>query len=225
MIGQGVAQGVSNKITGIPTPAASPTGLQQGQQQLDYMDTAFPGTTPWERLGQSSAMGGIASSAIQAQSALQMQRNQLANENVLQARELATRLMVTKQNNRVQAMGYGSPMGVRAAQAMMNLYDGQDAADYDTFVKQGREELPSKIQAHQYNAPTSAMKSYFDKGGEAAGRLGGSLLGDSTTPTMFSAYDISRAQKNQEYKYSQIRKREGVKGHQKAAFDKIGRKY
>jgi len=43
---------VGDKIFGLPKPKV---GEEGGIQQRDFMDAAFPGTTPWERLGGNSA--------------------------------------------------------------------------------------------------------------------------------------------------------------------------
>ena len=40
----------ADRAIGIPTA---------GQMQADYLNRAFPGTTPWERLGSPSALGGV----------------------------------------------------------------------------------------------------------------------------------------------------------------------
>jgi len=42
-----------------------PTGAQSGQWAKDYYDYAFPGTTPWERLGTSNPSGQVASTTME----------------------------------------------------------------------------------------------------------------------------------------------------------------
>ena len=124
-----------NKVQGVPTPGSLATGLYQGQQTLDYMNTAFPGTTPWERLGVSSPTGALAGQLIQTQSQqeiadkqreteLLMQERELATRTNIQMMDLANRTKIAERNNRVTAMGYGSPMGVEAARSMLEMRDG-----------------------------------------------------------------------------------------------------
>jgi len=107
-IGSGVGNSVVNKVNGIPTPN-TPSGAAQGAQSLDYFNTAFPGTTPWERLGSQSPMGAIASSAITSRAQMDMQQ-----------REIVSRAIQAERANEALAFGHGSPMGVKSAIEMRN---------------------------------------------------------------------------------------------------------
>jgi len=108
------------KVEGIPTP----DGASQGIQQREYMDSAYPGTTPWERLGVGQAGQSVASSAISAQSQQALQKREMINQNVMQMRELAARQSINAAQLRTQAMGYGSIGGTQGAKAMLDLHDG-----------------------------------------------------------------------------------------------------
>jgi len=78
----GGIMGLFQKKKKAPTP---PTGAQLGQSALDYYNTAFPGTTPWERLGTSNPAGGVASSSMETQT----QTNNANSERSFQHRQLA----------------------------------------------------------------------------------------------------------------------------------------
>lgn len=60
---------ISDWIFGKKKVPAPPTGQQLGLSAHDYYDAAFPGTTPWERLGTSNPAGGVAETAMQGISA------------------------------------------------------------------------------------------------------------------------------------------------------------
>lgn len=158
-VGSAISKPIVDKITGVPTPqdAVKDTklsGVEQGVQSRDYYDTAFPGTTPWERLGTSSPMGVIASSLISSKSAQFMQDRQNKFENNMKLRELVTQMEIAKQNNRVQAMGYGSPMGVEGARKMLDVFEGKDVSE--------TEKTKADIQREKYGSMTSAGKSIYD---------------------------------------------------------------
>lgn len=74
--------GLGRKKQKAPTP---PTGTQFGQSALDYYNTAFPGTTPLERLGTSNPAGGVASSSMETQT----QTNTANSERAFQHKQLA----------------------------------------------------------------------------------------------------------------------------------------
>lgn len=53
---------VTDKIFGIPTPK---TGQESGQEQYNYDQARFPGTSAWERLGSNPGFAGQQVAAIQ----------------------------------------------------------------------------------------------------------------------------------------------------------------
>lgn len=91
-IGNSIGDTIGKKIEGVPTPM---TGQEAGQWQAAFQDAAYPGTTPWERLGQSPAT----SAAIESQSQQKIASRQQRNEQILQMRQLENIKDVTKMQN------------------------------------------------------------------------------------------------------------------------------
>lgn len=89
------ARGLANDALGIPTA---------GQSALQYMNEAFPGTTPWERLGSPASKAGTE---------LSSQRN----ARQLQMRELKTRKDVA----RIQANAQVEAATVQARPGMLRV--------------------------------------------------------------------------------------------------------
>ena len=90
----------AGKIPGVPTPLGAMSGAEAGGWQKDYMDNAYPGTTPWERLGAPGAAG----SAVTADTAAK-------TEQTMQKRELAVRERIANNSNLAQIIAATSPMG------------------------------------------------------------------------------------------------------------------
>lgn len=130
MAGQ-TASAVSNtrKVPGIPTPTS---GSESGLDYRGFMDEAFPGTTPWERLGAST--GGQPAATLTAGSAQSMQN-----------REFQQQKKITEMNNRASIIGSSSLGGAEEAQSKLMSYMFGVGSPYDTQVKQQREILPKKI--------------------------------------------------------------------------------
>jgi len=162
MLAGAVGSAVSGKVNGVPTPSNAQSGTAQGQSQLDFMNTAYPGTTPWERLG-NTGMSGIASSAISANAAEKQQSRQLAHERQIETARLLVQQAIATKQAKAQVLSAGSPMGVSAAKQLANALDDKPVSEYDTFVKQGRDKLPSEIDRNKseehrnyYSTPFSA---------------------------------------------------------------------
>lgn len=89
----GAAGGMAaNKVFGIPK---AKTGQQLGQDQLDFMNRAFPGTNPWERLGsQSSGSAGVESAKFAQNAADKRQDKELGTATMLKKLEMKNQLNI-----------------------------------------------------------------------------------------------------------------------------------
>jgi len=120
--------GDDDKVPGVPTPS------ELGKQQAEYFDGAYPGTTPWERLGATSNMSGMQNADFTKQTEMKMQ-----------SRELQNRSQVARYNARAQviaALGGVSPIAARSA---VDLLESGSGEDYDTNTRQGRDRMPSEV--------------------------------------------------------------------------------
>lgn len=154
-----VASQVGDKVFGVPTPEVGPDASRQGVDLRDFMDSAYPGTTPWERLGGSggSSYGAVESADIGAR----LQER-------LQSRELRNRSEIAEGNNTATVAAAASPLG---AQAVRNVLDvmhgiGPRGRGYDTHTRQQRELMPSQKRKLRGEADRS------DIVGKAAGGIG-----------------------------------------------------
>lgn len=198
-VGSAVGTSIGNKVTGVPTPEmpSQPSGAQQGQSSLDYYNTAFPGTTPWERLGASSPMGQIASTVLGNHT-----------QESMQAKELANRMTIAQQNNRVTAMGYGSPFGVKGAKAMLDIYDHSKPGSYDTPSTMEKEMLPQKKEKEGSSTVFQGLKRSTE---EVAGNTAKAIEAVRGLPTsVIRLVDRSRVLRQLESKLKDAQRKYGT---------------
>lgn len=113
---------INNKIQGVPTPPGIPgaaRGKQAGQNQADFLNASFPGTTPWEQLGAGSPMGQIASAGINAKTQQTLQRN-----------ELAMRDRIVDKQTKAGLIGAATPFGTEAIKTVLNAQKGFPMEDF-----------------------------------------------------------------------------------------------
>jgi len=131
-----LANQFGQKINGIPSHL---TGAQLGQQQKSYMDAAFPGTNPWERLGQSSALTPVEVAKEQRNTQREVLRTQRQNvqEQTSAQRDVARIGQQTMRERMAvdQAM-LDRRLGNESYIQALNL--GTDAVSYDDARKSGR---------------------------------------------------------------------------------------
>jgi len=151
----GGIMGLFQKKKKAPTP---PTGAQLGQSALDYYNTAFPGTTPWERLGTSNPAGGVASSSMETQT----QTNNANSERSFQHRQLAldtfSRLLDLKIKQNQVDIGREE---VKIRQQEANTHQSQlgvQQGHLEQEVKKTPAEIHSKKWGH-----FSGLKSLYDE--------------------------------------------------------------
>lgn len=125
------------KVPGVPTPEDA--GPARGSDYRGFMDEAFPGTTPWERLGSST--GSYPGGALHESNAVDMQRKEFLQQQRL-----------TSMNNRASIIAAASPHGAAAAESGLMQYGFGVGRPYDTHVAQGREGLPSSISERTASA-------------------------------------------------------------------------
>jgi len=104
---------VADKVTGIPTPQQR-TGPEIGQDYKGFLDSAYPGTTPWEQLGANSPMGAIQSGENQVKQQVKMQERELLNRSALQQQDLENKSAIADQTNRAHII---TLLGTQSAQA------------------------------------------------------------------------------------------------------------
>ena len=128
------AENVSGKVLGIPSP---------GQEARTFMDQAYPGTNPWERLG---AQGGVASVAAQQQrSQRTMQSKEQSNQRYMQEKELQTRRYVADKAASSRVISSGLPVGSGSVRGGLAALRGGSVADWDTAVGVMVKKMPFEI--------------------------------------------------------------------------------
>lgn len=133
------------------SPPPSYGGAEGGSQYRDFLNSAFPGTTPWEQLGANTPVGAVQSAN---------QSNKTAD--VMQKRDLRTRQYTSELSARAQviaALGNTGPMAIKSG---LDALHGK-ASPYDTVTQQGREALPSHVAKQSAEAALTGAKV----GGEA----------------------------------------------------------
>lgn len=127
------------------------SGTEAGQWFKDYMNQAYPNTTPWERLGST---GGNTSASSVGTSAMQAKKDLIMQQQQLQSNERIARMQT-----RSGVISAGAPLGTGAVSSLLDQLDGRAsffAKDYDTNVKQSREILDAKLdkELHLLDAET-----------------------------------------------------------------------
>jgi len=194
---------VTNKVLGVPTPSTQgglpetpqKTPSQLGADQDAYNKAAYPGLDPWERLGISGGGAQLASAMATGKIHESMQRNEIVNAQKMQQRELNNRIQIAKDNNRVVAMGHGSPFGVQAARSMLELYDGKGQTpvkEFDTPTQQARERLPSEIEKTRTSTPYGTGRKIAEDISDAIKTVG------QLPPTIMRIQEMKKIQRKLE---------------------------
>ena len=123
----GSAVPAMTKIAGIPLPGQ---GASLGQDMKAYMDKAFPGTNPWERLGSQYAGAGVESAKVSTKS-----------QEKMQVKELASRERIAK----IQAGATTEAAAIAHGPDAVTSISGRKVDPYDTTTQQARERLPHEI--------------------------------------------------------------------------------
>ncbi|AJK28292.1 putative minor spike protein [Eel River basin pequenovirus] len=122
----GSAVPAMTKIAGIPLPGH---GAMAGQDAAAFMDKAYPGTNPWERLGANAGASiGAAEKTTKSQERMQ-------------EKELATR----KQVARIQAGATTEAAAIAHGPDAVTSISGRRVDPFDTRTQQDRERLPHEI--------------------------------------------------------------------------------
>lgn len=128
-----------DKIFGVPSP---PTAADISKDALEYYNTVFPGTTPWERLGTSSPTGAISSTSMQNQTSNRIANMSASNDMIMD------RARLSLENKRID-----TDAGLRSRELDLR-----------------EQELPASIQAKRYGSIPSAIKSTADVAGDIVGK-------------------------------------------------------
>jgi len=137
-VGSSLAGMASDKVAGIPTPKDYDPKVS-GTNARSFMDEAYPGTTPWERLGVSNSG-----------SATEVQRDQSKNQARMQDKELANSRSITNSNNRASVIASTAGLGPQAMDTALGRLAttplGARGAhdDYETANKLGRDRLDAE---------------------------------------------------------------------------------
>jgi len=138
---------INSKVTGVPTPQTR-TGTEVGADYKGFLDTAYPGTTPWEQLGASSPMGAIQSGENSVKHQVKMQERELFNRSALQTQTLDNQSQVADQTNRAHIITSLGAVSPKAALQGLNLLNRQSKQvdPWDTQTQQHSQILPSQIK-------------------------------------------------------------------------------
>lgn len=80
-IGSFASQAVNKGVSSLTDKWFKPSARSLGQQSKEYMDSALPGTTPWERLGSSSSgVGGTQGASATAKVMRTIEREKMENQ-------------------------------------------------------------------------------------------------------------------------------------------------
>lgn len=143
---------VGDKVFGVPTPDVK-SGQQLGADHRQYLDEAFPGTTPVERLGTSSPGAQYSGSELTGKMQMRMKSQEMDNQS-----------RIADSSNRAHVISAATPMGARAVQSALMSYGSGSGPEYDTPVGQGRERLPSEVERTSgVGSLTSGRESLFGK--------------------------------------------------------------
>ena len=160
------AEDFSGKVLGIPSP---------GKQARNFMDDAYPGTNPWERLG---AQGGAQGVAAQGQrSERQMQSKLISHQKNLQRQELQTRRDVANVQAKAQmysadktasgsVISSGVNVGPDAVRGGLAALTGRSIGEWKTAVSAMTKRLPSEIQKN-----TAQASHFFQQSRSARDKL------------------------------------------------------
>lgn len=126
-VGDAMAGKISDKIAGIPDPMS---GAEMGAEQMAFQNAAYPGTTPWERLGQGSIMGQIEGGNIAARNAQKLQNRQLSQQSTAVDKQTGSNVKIAELNNaaslesaRRHAIASAAGQGTEVLENVLNAID------------------------------------------------------------------------------------------------------
>lgn len=122
-IGSGIGQWIKSGLT-----KPGPTGAQAGQQSLDYMNAAYPGTNPWERLGTSGQGAPLMIADRQQKSQQRIARGQVAAQTSISAKVVSKDLEVAKIHGKAVAVNNAGTIGIANIKPMGDYITGEDTA-------------------------------------------------------------------------------------------------
>lgn len=144
-LGGSLGSGIVSQMPGMSVGALS------GEQARKFMNEAYPGTNPWERLG---AGGG---------NAVGSQVSSHRHQKDLQRKDLASKERVAKIQADASMRSAAIPLGPAAVNAIAKGTGGVDHyGDYDSAVNQGRDLVPFRQQNLSADALSKVGKAYFD---------------------------------------------------------------
>jgi len=138
---------IADKVTGVPTPQQR-TGQDIGQDYKGFLDSAYPGTTPWEQLGANSPMGAIQSSENTSKNAFEMQK-----------RDLQNKTYVADQTNRAHVITSLGGLSPQAAQQGLDMLDFRSPGSWDSQTQQHREKLQPEVSKLQADTKMTSEKT------------------------------------------------------------------
>lgn len=129
-----IGNAIFGKPDGIPAPM---TGTEAGQFRKDYMDTAFPDTTPWERLGSNS--DGAVQQATQMNAKMQERTVDKQLNNQKNIAENTNRASI------ISSLGQFGPEGIEYGLDKYSTSIGTENG-FDTAISLNKQKLPYEIQ-------------------------------------------------------------------------------
>jgi len=153
-----------DKVTGVPTPVQR-TGTEIGADYKGFLDTAYPGTTPWEQLGANSPMGAIQSSENTIKQQVKMQERELFNRSAINAQTLDNQSRVADQTNRAHIITSLGALSPQAAQQGLKILDGSSSSPQwntvtDSHIKKNEAETSKITQG----TPETTMRGKIAQG-------------------------------------------------------------
>lgn len=158
MIGAGLG-----KIPGIPTPADPIGPTESGLNAKMFMDSAYPGTNAWERLGaQGGGASGVGNAVMDAKKQFELQKS-----------ELIQRERIANNTNLSSVIASATPHGAQAMRSAARMLQtgGMDTPDYDNPQKLHRDTAGGKTEHSQaeidqkkygyLNPPVQVLKSGY----------------------------------------------------------------
>lgn len=152
-----------DKIKGVPTPDDKDASGMQGEQYGQFMDKAFPGTTPWERLGAST--GGQPAANVGADTARAVEKAKFRQERT-----------IADNANRAHIISATSPMGAAAVDSGLMKYAG--IGGFSKGFPGGADKVPSEVErniAESEGILGKGMRGVKGLGQNTIGKLASSL--------------------------------------------------
>jgi len=189
--GDDALEGAYNKVMGVPTPAdPMQTGLgDSGVEYREFMDNAFPGTTPWERLGANTPAGALGSADVAAKNQLKLQYKDLeVRERLADKSNIASIISsmgpqgafaldnaIAKYANSAAPSGQYPSQNERDQQALQKKLDHLDAQIRSLGASAGLDEERAKLEKER--AKYAAILAKLDVAKAGAGVIGSAVGG------------------------------------------------